>query len=124
MRRILSVLHMVVAFAIVAGAFGHGIGGVEPVRVAFAAQNMPEGVARLVFAVWYFCSAAMLTMGIGVAIEWWRRLRDPRASALLSRLVALTYAVYGAWALFFTGTLFFGVFLVLGVLLALSTANR
>ena len=90
-----GILYWLAAVTIALGAFGHGFLGVKPVAAAVAASTLPANVVAVIWIVWYFVSACMLTFG-GLLAWAWPGLRPGSPSRAAAALIV--GALY-----FFTG---------------------
>ena len=90
-----GILYWLAAVTIALGAFGHGFLGVKPVATAVAASTLPANIVAVIWIVWYFVSACMLTFG-GLLAWAWPGLRPGSPSRAAAALIV--GALY-----FFTG---------------------
>jgi uncharacterized protein YndB with AHSA1/START domain len=119
--QLLSGLYWITGVLIGLGAFGHGFGGVKPVRAALAAVPLPADVRQVIWIVWYDVSGTMLLFG-GLIIGAWFAARRGQSQALVVPIViALFYITTGIAAYTYQRNPFWLVFLVLGGLLLIAT---
>jgi hypothetical protein len=125
MQRRRDVIGLIAALMIIVSSGAHTILGWRGMRGELAAARVPGDLMLGLQIGWQFGGAAMLTFGVVLFAIFRQRLRGANGSLLLPRAVALTYLLFGAWALAATGgDLFFLVFLIPGAFLAMASMYR
>jgi hypothetical protein len=120
MRRLASVVFLLDSVIIGLGAFGHGL---QAARLHEALDPFPiePDLGSMIFVVWYFVSACMLTFG--VTLIWvWQRLRSGDTRPwFAAALIGLLYVGIGVFGLVYRhGDPFMAFFVVLGAVLLAS----
>lgn len=118
--RIASILFLLTSLVIGLGAFGHDS---QATRIAAEFAKYPDfetHAAKIVLAVWHFCSGCMLVFGAILVRTWWR-LRTGKCDMFVPCAIGVLYIASGAITIFYTGAAFFWLFVVLGTLLVVTT---
>jgi hypothetical protein len=121
-----AILGIVTGALIALSALPHSLMGWPALAGGLAAAHAPADLVQGLAIGWYFGSVAIVAFGAIAVATFARRLRGRAVSLAPARIVAMSYAAFGAWALSFSGfePFFAVVFLVPGVLLALASFGR
>ena len=109
MQRARDALGLLAGLMLIVSSGAHSILGWRGLRDELAAAHVP----------------ADLMLGVVLFVIFRQRLRGTNTPLLLAQAVAVTYLVFGAWALGASGgNLFFLVFLIPGAFLAMASLYR
>ena len=124
MQRSRDALGLLAGLMLIVSSGAHSILGWRSLRDELAAAHVPADLMLGLQIGWQFGGAAMLMLGV-VFVIFRQRLRGTNTPLLLAQAVAVTYLVFGAWALGASGgNLFFLVFLIPGAFLAMASLYR
>ena len=124
MQRARDALGLLAGLMLIVSSGAHSILGWRGLRDELAAAHVPADLMLGLQIGWQFGGAAMLMLGV-VFVIFRQRLRGTNTPLLLAQAVAVTYLVFGAWALGASGgNLFFLVFLIPGAFLAMASLYR
>jgi hypothetical protein len=118
--KLLTAIYWTMGLLIGLGAFGHGFGGVRPVRAALAAVTLPVDIREVIWIVWYFVSGCMLLCGGLILWAWFAARRSPDV-LLVPLVIALFWMVTGVASYAYQHKPFWLLFLVEGALLLVAT---
>jgi len=121
MKPFLSLMLLIAGIAIALGGLGHSLEGSVPVRLALEKHGIPIPLERLVVAVWHFCGAAMVVLGVLVLGTWREFQSGRRPKGVAHYLTGAFYLAYGPAAVAYTGMAFFWVFFGLGLTVLVSS---
>lgn len=118
-RTLFSIVYVLTSLLIGLGALGHDSHAVEVAR-ALDHGGFDPGLARIVVAVWHFCSGCMLVFGVICVASWWPVKRNVVTGYLPPLAIGIFYLVTGVLVVGYTGVAFFWTFSVLGASLLAS----
>jgi hypothetical protein len=122
MRRIASVVFVLVSVLIMLGALGHDSNAAKLHAEFDKVPAFDATAAAVIFAVWHFCSGCMVLLGLICLGVWWRATRHgDRTAFVASDLIGAFYVIVGIVSVPYTGKPFFWVFTALGALLILAS---
>lgn len=123
MRRIASVVLLVVGVLIALGAYGHGFVGRLNIDMELAKFPIGTNVYTMLYVVWYFVSGCMLLFGAAVIWSWFQLRRGRRHVLFITYLVGALYIAVGAGGMIYrNGDRFMSTFIILGLLVVLASA--
>ena len=125
MQKSRDALGLLAGLMLVISSGAHSILGWRGLRGELADAKVPADLMLGLQIGWQFGGAAMLMLGVVLIVTFSQRLRGTNTPLLLAKAVAVTYLVFGAWALGASGgDLFFLVFLIPGAFLAMASLYR
>jgi hypothetical protein len=125
MQKSRDALGLLAGLMLVVSSGAHSILGWRGLRSELADTKVPAELMLGLQIGWQFGGAAMLMLGVVLFVTFSQRLRGTNTPLLLAKAVAVTYLVFGAWALGASGgDLFFLVFLIPGAFLAMASLYR
>lgn len=119
--KIKSTLAFASGVILIASAFMHTVLGWRAMSTELAKTNAPADLVLGLEIDWKFGGPVMLTLGIialHLAINRWR---GRPVSTFAPGLMAMTYTLFGVWAMVVSGEPFFAIFVVPGALLAAAS---
>jgi hypothetical protein len=116
LRNVLASALAVTGLLIGLGAFGHSFMGRVALDTGLAGVPLDVHTDKLIYLVWYFCGACMLTFGILVAWAAMRAWKSDNRALFVSGLIGTFYLVTGVLALAYMREPFWSVFVALGCL--------
>lgn len=121
-RKICSVIYLVVGIAIGLTSLGHAIPGVRPIHAALDSLPVPPDVASTLYVVWYFVSGCMVVFGLTIVWTWFRLKKGETSLLFVSKAISLLYFVTGVGGLIANPgeAYLWASFIVESVLLSLS----
>ena len=125
MQKSRDALGLLAGVMLVVSSGAHSILGWRGLRGELADAKVPADLMLGLQIGWQFGGAAMLMLGVVLFVTFGQRLRGTNTPLLLAKAVAVTYLVFGAWALRASGgDPFFLVFLIPGAFLAMASLYR
>jgi len=121
MYKVSSWIFLLTGIAVGLGAFGHDSNAAKVAAEVAKFPTFDPRIAKVLFAVWHFCSGCMLVFGATIVWTWWRWRRGERRHFLPAELIAVLYLVVGPASVAYTGIPFFWLFFALGLLLLASS---
>lgn len=118
--KIFSIVFLLTGMIIGLGAFGHDSHAAHLASVFGQTSVIDPATAKIVIAVWHFCSGCMLAFGTICVGSWHPVRRGIAGSWFAPTVIGLLYVIVGLSTVFYTGVRFFWLFAALGSALLIS----
>mgnify|MGYP003576475908 CR=1 FL=1 len=119
-----AIIGIIAGVIVILSSFAHSILGWRQLGSDLTNASVSDELILGLEIGWHFAGVAMLAFGVIAIAAFTKVLRGERLAVLPIGIIAITYLVFGVYALLISKNPFFFIFIIPGAMLALGATGQ